>query len=191
MSYAQEIDFDRWEIGIDILPLIGRNVAPPSISIKKLELKQKENEFGLARRGFRLRAGCNISSPENAFPFTANNHDILFRPGYEWDRKIKSVEVFFALDLQARFQNTYFRGSDGVNEISVKNQMGSYGVSPVVGVNYKIVKNIKISLETAADLLLTRTTRSEQVGSEISTTKSNGVRIQLSPIYVLNAVFVF
>jgi hypothetical protein len=188
---SQEIDFDRWEIGIDMLPLIGKNVAPPSISIKKLELKQKNNEFGLARRGFRLRAGCTMSSQEYALPFKTDTYDILFRPGYEWDRTIKGVDIFLAVDLVASFQKYYTEYYDGAALRTYKFRRASVGPSPVVGVNYKIVKNMKLSLETALDLLFTRTSRLEHYNSEVSTAIRNGFFIRLSPIYALNAVFVF
>jgi hypothetical protein len=189
---AQEIDFERWEVGIDLLTLIGRNQVVPSFFVKKLDLKQKRKGTGFIRRGPRLRTGISVNTVDRPFPINHNLYDFLIRPGYEWDKQIKSVDIILALDFVASFQNIY--SYDYYSGISnYRNRDYRFGPSPVVGISYRIVKNIKVTAESALDLLFrnTRTHYEFSNGSEPLTISTNGIVVNASPLYVLNAVFVF
>lgn len=88
-SFAQSVDFDKFEVGIDVLWLIGKNTPPISIFVKKVKLKQKD--FGFRQEGYRLRIGGYFYRPTNhwynSLPVLQYNYTLLIRPGYEWHKK--------------------------------------------------------------------------------------------------------
>jgi hypothetical protein len=190
--YGQDIDFDRWEVGIDMLTLINQNTIPPSVFVKRLQLKQRKKETGYIWRGVRARVGASFSIPDKAHPYTTNNHIFLVRPGYEWNRQIKSVEVLYGIDAVAYFQNFDDYGPNGNQMTFYRNSTMYLGVSPVMGVSYKIIKNIKISLESSFDCLYMQSAHTYKYGVEDPFTRTDQrLVLQLHPLYVLNAVFVF
>lgn len=186
---AQEIDFERWEIGIDLLPLINKNTIPPSLFIRKLTLKQKERSFGLIRRGLRARVGFDVNKPELSFPFANESYRVVIRPGYEWDVRLKSVEVHYGIDLVGQYDKYHIENTTSTSPVFINQSSTILGVAPIVGVSYKVVKNIKISIESNVEMAFTR---SNYVDSQTGIPElKSGFRLRANPIYVLNASFTF
>lgn len=198
ISYSQtlysqdiEIDFDRWEIGVDLLPLINKNVVPISFFIKKLNLKQKK--FAYIRQGYRLRIGAEITNSNTSPLYDVKSTEVLIRPGFEWDKKIKSTEIFYGIDIVSRYQRSLTEGIlDGLNQAKLESSSLYLGVSPIIGVNYKIVKNIKASVESSIDILYRQNKQAFfQADTNTENEKSKGFYLKTNPIFTVNMVFVF
>jgi hypothetical protein len=206
---GQEIDWDKYEVGLDLLWIIKRNNIPPSFFIKKLELKQKKNDLGFTRRGYRFRVGANYDQPNEKTQtpgYTSlrqSYYSIVFRPGYEWHKRIKSFDIYYGFDV-----NTYLSGSKTENSIvyinsdtggfyyllyTQKNRFARIGVSPVIGTTIKIYKNISLTLESTIDFYYSnqKNTYSNNPNYENLQVSGNGFGITTYPLYTLNVSFSF
>jgi hypothetical protein len=189
IGYSQEIDFDRWEVGIDLLPLINKNTIPPSLFAKRLSLKQKQRSFGYVRRGIRTRLGFDINNPDLLIPYRNESYRVVFRPGYEWQVRLKSIDISYGLDLIGQYEKVHLENSSVVDPIVLEYRFAILGLAPVVGLSYKVVKNIRLSIESNIEVAYTNSKYIDVLATE--TRSENGLRIRANPIYVLNASFVF
>lgn len=209
ISYGQEVDWDKFEVGIDLLWIIKRNNIPPSFFIKKLDLKQRKNDFGFIRRGYRIRVGANYEQPNektqtNGYTsLRQSNYSIIFRPGYEWHKRIKSFDIFYGFDI-----NTYFSGSKTENSIvyinadtggfyyllyTQTNRYARIGLSPILGTTIKVYKNISLTMESTIDFYYSNQINSYNGNQnyEDIKVKGNGFGISTYPLYTLNVSFLF
>jgi len=209
--YAQEVDWDRYEVGVDLLWLIDKNSAPFSFFVKRIELKQKKNDFGFIRRGFRLRVGGSYYHPDEEFAsqnnftyhLTKNRYTLLVRPGYEWHKKIKSYDFHYGADMSfniwgSKSVHDYYYYDQALKVIVPStfghtNRFGHVGISPVAGVTIRVIRGLNLTLESAATIsyVFGKIEFENYDGFDDLVLKSRGWDIDLAPLYTFNAAFTF
>lgn len=208
-SHGQEIDWDRYEVGVDLLWIIKRNNAPISFYIKHIQLKQSKKDFGFVRRGYRLRIGGNYRRPNEetqvsgSFYLRKSSYSFIVRPGYEWHKKIKSFDVFYGADINLQFsgqtnENTsvFLNAGNGGYYYTFFNQRDRYmniGLAPILGMSIKIIKGLNLTLESTVNISYIRDVSSYSDNNNFDDIRveGNGFAFDIYPLYTLNASFIF
>ena len=192
-----------WEIGTDMLWLIGKENIPYSIFLKNHRNKLKKNEFKTIKYAYRLRLGLDFTKPLNnntqiyyqniTYQFYSNLN-IYFRPGYEIKKPLKSFEVLFGLDIPVNYSSSDVRTisfTSGVQQEVESKSKGIYlGVAPVIGVSYTLAKSIKFTLESSLDILYGQGNQKDRIISPdqqlLLNSSHNDINIYFFPIHTIN-----
>jgi hypothetical protein len=214
---AQEIDYGSKEVGLDLIGIVfpGTGVQP-SFFFKNLKLTQKENSFGLQRRGYRVRLGYWFNQPNQRVPnpqlsgTSALNNDrvisdnrVLFRVGYEWRRKIRGIELFYGADFHFDRSFTKSQISDRLLvpstrvDVEYKSRQFNVGLAPVGGFYYFFNSSYGLSIESTllflySDSLETATWTDPQTQiTQESVKQGRGFYFQSIPFYTVNLIIKF
>lgn len=157
-----EVQYNQWEAGMDVVWLLKNQV--PTVFLRKNTIRPKKNEFGFRRNAYRLSfyLGLVMDPKYQLDTFNLNNsnynhfvHRTLadnsfgFRLGYEWNKKVKSIGLYYGSDIGSSYYNVKHEYIN-LQNISYNSQDSFYSVDliPFVGMKYNITKNILASVES-------------------------------------------
>ncbi len=111
-----------------------------------------------------------------------------FDAGYEWHSTFNRVNIYYGFDLS--FAHANYKSINTVNsneEFTTKSGEMSYGVSPLVGVNFFITPNLSIGTEMKfITERFTGKTTDEYNGQEQNVNKTSGLRTAFGPLGYLS-----
>lgn len=212
---AQEIDYGNKEVGVDLLGIVfGGNQITQSFFFKNLKLKQKSDGFGFVRRGYRIRLGYEFSRPDarwsgqqtSGIRFRSeriSHSRFLLRSGYEWRRRIKSIEFLYGLDIhlarnfQRDVEYTWIVDPSSPLESEQTTRSFYLGLSPIGGLYYHFNSNYALALESVlffnyTDLKSTRNWIDQQTMEEsFSKTVGQGYQFYATPVYTISFMVKF
>ena len=97
--HSQELKFKQWEVGTDILWLLGKDRSKPiTFFARRLRTKQKTKGFGYRKFGYRVWLGFSLKNYNNKTSTQPGNTNavieaidkdyfIYSRLGYQWITK--------------------------------------------------------------------------------------------------------
>jgi hypothetical protein len=113
--------------------------------------------------------------------------DAGFNLGYEWHSTFNRVNIYYGFDLSAAHTNYSYINTINDDEHTTRSREISYGLSPLVGVNFFITPNLSIGTEMKfMTEAFTGKTIYEYNGEEQDTDKSSGFRTQFGPLGFLS-----
>ena len=113
--------------------------------------------------------------------------DAGFNLGYEWHSTFNRVNIYYGFDLSAAHTNYSYINTINDDEHTTRSREISYGLSPLVGVNFFITPNLSIGTEMKfMTEVFTGKTIYEYNGEEQDTDKSSGFRTQFGPLGFLS-----
>jgi hypothetical protein len=215
LGSAQEIDYGNKEIGVDLLGLVfNSGQVNQSFFFKSLKLKQKKEGFGFVRRGYRLRLGYDFFRPDPKWsgPKTpsirfrsalVSESSFLIRAGYEWRRRIKSIEFVYGIDINASqssrtdIQYSWLIVPDSFIELTDYSREFYLGFSPIGGFYYHFGSSYAVAVESALffDYFNSKYTEkqfNQQTMEEtFSKLSGQGYRFSAAPIYTVSFMVKF
>jgi len=121
---------------------------------------------------------------------TSSSYRVLdagFNAGYEWHSTFNRVNIYYGFDLSVSHINYNYTNNVNNDEHITKSREISYGISPLVGVNFFITPNLSIGTEMKfITKAFTGKTIYEYNGEEQDTDKSSGFRTQFGPLGFLS-----
>lgn len=158
-----EVNNDQWEVGMDVIWLLKNDYYHPTVFIRKNTIRPKKQEFGFRKNAYRLSldlslqqeldyqiSSNNLNTINHNFPQRHTSNQLSFRLGYEWSKKLKSLDLYYGNDLYFGFLDGkgQFRYNARNNDLEIyKNRGYSIGIIPFVGLKYKITNHILASIE--------------------------------------------
>jgi len=111
-----------------------------------------------------------------------------FDAGYEWHSTFNRVNIYYGFDLS--FAHANYKSINTVNsneEYTTKSGEMSYGVSPLIGVNFFITPNLSIGTEMKFITEgFTGKTTDAYNGQEQNENKTSGLRTEFGPLGFLS-----
>jgi hypothetical protein len=137
----------KWEIGTDLLWLIDKNTLPPtSIFVRR------HTEKG----AWRLRVGYNYQNNERRLfdtldLYQTEQHEVLFRMGYEQKRNQKKFQLFYGTDIHLGYvyqkQDDYYDTdtNPGIDSRTFGNRKTlGIGLVTFIGLKYHIHPQVSV-----------------------------------------------
>ncbi len=108
--------------------------------------------------------------------------------GYEWHSTFNRVNIYYGFDMSVAHANyKYINTINSNEEHTTKSSEISYGMSPLVGVNFFITPNLSIGTEMKFMMEgFSGKTVDEYNGQEQNENKSSGFRTQFGPLGFLS-----
>ncbi len=167
---ADQIERKRFEIGTDLLPLIGKNNLPGYAM--QFKLHNMSDKF---KGAWRLKLGVNLktdtitdiygSTNEVYDEFYERNNVYYSSIGYEIQKQENNFRFFFGADLFFGYEEYYRNGFLDYSIIDSKTYSlygddkiitQKIGILPFFGGDYFINSNLSISIESSINILTTK-----------------------------------
>lgn len=198
------------EIGIDLFWLTKVRTTDPSIFFKQIRMRDAKGKFSMTGGGYRFRVGGHYRQPEEerttpgAPPMLLkDDYSLLVRIGYEWRKRISSVDFFYGVDAWGEFSGRTTEnlgvhldtGSGGYSFtlFDVQDLRGKVGVSPVLGFSAKLFQALQLSFESVVNLGYGQTYTSYTGNASFPdfTVEGDGLELEILPLYMLNISYKF
>jgi hypothetical protein len=147
------------------------------------------NPKGAVRLAFEFSYnGRKYENDNNANSSSYKTLEAGMNAGYEWHSTFNRVNIYYGFDMSVAHANyKYFNTINSNEEHTTKSGEISYGVSPLVGVNFFITPNLSIGTEMKFMMEgFSGKTIYEYNGEEQDTDKSSGFRTQFGPLGFLS-----
>jgi hypothetical protein len=194
----------HWEIGLDLLWLIGKHELPPTSLFVRYNFQDKKSNT----KALRLRIGLQLQSYDSlnvidSIPNTADVFAPYLRLGHEWQKKLnKNVSFFWGLDISTLYSRSNSRSNIFLSAGDLlyhKDKTWEFGVIPFVGFMYRLNRSFAISSETTLNMVYRIRRKNETLKiyyeeyaeNEESSFNSNDFRIIMHPISVVNISYFF
>jgi hypothetical protein len=147
------------------------------------------NPKGAVRLAFEF--SYNGGKYDNGNSANTSSYKILeagMNAGYEWHSTFNRVNIYYGFDMSIAHANyKYINTVNSNEEHSTKSSEISYGMSPLVGVNFFITPNLSIGTEMKFIMEgFSGKTWDEYNGQEQNENKYSGFRSQLGPLGFLS-----
>ena len=142
----------RWELGIDLLPLIDKNALPKATLFFRRNYAIQNHKC----RAWRLRVGLD-SEIRDAYAFDGllTGEYTTYAPylsiGHEWKQRFKRYSWYWATDVSGQYlySNQYYlvSGDDFYYDVKVRNF--DIAFNGIVGCQAHLFRNLSLGLESA------------------------------------------
>jgi len=193
----------QWEIGLDLLWLVNKNLVPSTSLFARYNFVNKYNQ----KRAWRFRLGVNNKTYDSAQINDPRNNEInimapYVRLGYEWQKDInEKASYFYGTDIVSYYSHkkTIQVLYPGSNLLQATDETWGFGVSPFIGFKYRPISWLALSAESSLNFMY-RIRRERDKVTDINFPNSSGLQgkidvndfnILFSPITVINLSFYF
>lgn len=114
---------------------------------------RRNYEKGALRFGLGGRTSTSSNSIEPTNDIDQANHSLNFRVGYEWQTNFeKRWQLYYGLDGSYSLDHTMVKQQNLGETTKVVTHVDEYGLSPVVGLKFKLNKRLSLATETSVML---------------------------------------
>ena len=208
--HSQELKFNKWEVGTDLLWLLDKNRVP-LLYLANTRKVTKKKEPGQKTIKYRFRAWFDLKYPNETGINQINggqtedkvNYYVYFRTGFGFEKKKNKVIFNYGLDGVFEYKKmeieTKYTWNSTWNNISsittIDFKVVHYGISPFMELAYPVKSWMKISTEANVDFLYRKLDRFEKevafpdMIESLTTTEGNGFILRANPFFALNLIF--
>ena len=153
----------KWEIGTDLLWLVGKNSLPEYSLLGRYKLSE-ENVL-------RARIGVASSDTKHVVPRLQDKRNLLFRLGYERNRLLSDdLGIYFGSDILYQYNQGYILNPSedykpyysalyvlGQFPFPIKLVTNELGYVAFVGIKYHLTDNLSVSMESSLNHTVQKT----------------------------------
>ena len=192
-GYSQNSDFKKNEVSIGLISLIE---SPKNqeilfensyyiIPISSFTYKRFITKKTAIRLTYYRPIDKSYNNTISVFTFSGKYKEQAFKIGYEYNFKQKTLTPYVALEIVYLKSTSLMESIGGVVGIlGLDTEIKSIGLSPTIGINYKIYNNIFIGLESNLNILRT----SEEKLSYVLTKESGVMETDEYFEYIFNPI---
>jgi hypothetical protein len=141
-----KIERHKWDVGLDLLWLIDKNVVPPSLFLRL----NTEKKGQLA--AYRFRIGGDYTERLNVVDSLSTtmlqtNLNTFLCVGKEWQKQWEQFQLFYGTDIFLNFGYAIVENARDEKGYFPRIRTTSLGVSPLIGMRYFVHSNISFSTE--------------------------------------------
>ncbi|AYQ34912.1 hypothetical protein [Runella sp. SP2] len=189
----------KWEIGTDLLWLVGKNSLPDYSLLGRYKLSDKN--------ALRARVGVAKSNAKNTVPRLQDKQNLLFRVGYERNKLLSDeLSLYFGGDILYQYNHEYVLNPAeeykpyysllytlGQFPYPLKLVTNEMGYVAFVGIKYHLTNNLSVSMESSFNHTFQKTKVYvlPYTPMDLRSRNVNVWNLQMSPISVLNFSFHF
>lgn len=177
LGYSQNSDFKKNEISVGIINLAD---SPKSqdvlfensyyfVPFSNLTFKRFLNEQNAIRFTYYRPINKSNEKPPDNWNDNSEYKELVFKLGYEYVFKQKVITPYLALDISyLKSKSSRFSGG-GITALynETESKINGIGLSPALGIHYKINKNIFIGLESNLTIFNLKEEKTSSQWSEI------------------------